>query len=124
MIAIDLRTTSVILGKTRASLYRVCRSTTGFHRPLPDLIDVVHRHTLVPVIPKTKQAVPPSDLLYAHLRMAKEIQLHMWTSVLQRVVALAGGRMDGGIRVVRRVDGDETSAVAAVPARRLDDLLR
>ena len=46
-----------------------------------------------------------SDLLYAHVRMAKEIQLHMWTSALQRVVALAGGRMEGGIRVVtRRVD--------------------
>src|SRR3954447_25267007 len=60
MIAVGLRTTSVILGKTRASLYCVCRSTTGFHRPLPGLIDVVHRHTLVPVIPKTKQAVPPA----------------------------------------------------------------
>ncbi|HEY0633599.1 MAG TPA: hypothetical protein VGC98_16200, partial [Thermoleophilaceae bacterium] len=27
-----------------------------------------------------------SDLLYTHVRMAKEIQLHMWTSVLERVV--------------------------------------
>ena len=55
MIAVGLRTTSVILGKTRAALYRVCRSTTSCHRPLPDLLDVVHRHTLLPVIPQTKQ---------------------------------------------------------------------
>jgi hypothetical protein len=48
MIAGGLRTTSVILGKTRASLYRVCRSTTGFHRPLPDLLDVVHATPFCP----------------------------------------------------------------------------
>jgi uncharacterized protein (UPF0548 family) len=49
-----------------------------------------------------------SDFLYAHLRMAKEIQLHMWTSVLERVVRLAHGRMDGGIHVLtRRVEEDD-----------------
>ena len=26
-----------------------------------------------------------SDLLYHHLRMTKEVQLHMWTSMLERV---------------------------------------
>jgi hypothetical protein len=37
--------------------------------------------------------------------MAKEIQLHMWTSLLERVVRLAGGRMTGGIDIdTRRVD--------------------
>jgi uncharacterized protein (UPF0548 family) len=46
-----------------------------------------------------------SDLLYQRLRMAKEIQLHMWTSFLEQVTALAGGRMSGGIEIVtRRVD--------------------
>src|SRR3954454_2325071 len=30
-----------------------------------------------------------SNLLYHHLRMSKEIQLHMWTSVLERVAKLA-----------------------------------
>jgi len=46
-----------------------------------------------------------SDLLYQRLRMAKEIQLHMWTSFLEQVVKLAGGRMSGGIEIVtRRVD--------------------
>jgi hypothetical protein len=46
-----------------------------------------------------------SNLLYAHLRMSKEIQLHMWTSVLERVAELAGGRLTGGIEIrTRRVD--------------------
>jgi len=45
------------------------------------------------------------DLLYQRLRMAKEIQLHMWTSFLEQVAKLAGGRMSGGIQIVtRRVD--------------------
>jgi hypothetical protein len=46
-----------------------------------------------------------SDLLYDRMRMAKEIQLHMWTSLLERVVRLAGGRMTGGIDIfTRRAD--------------------
>ena len=46
-----------------------------------------------------------SNLLYDRLRMSKEIQLHMWTSVLERVAALAGGRLTGGIEIrTRRVD--------------------
>src|SRR3954452_15429378 len=32
-----------------------------------------------------------SDLLYTHVRLAKEVQLHMWTSVLERVVKLGKG---------------------------------
>src|SRR3954451_16342156 len=68
MIAVGLRTTSVILGKARASLYRVRRSTTGFHRPLTDLLDVVHRHTLLPVIPETKQAAPEAAERLASIR--------------------------------------------------------
>jgi hypothetical protein len=49
-----------------------------------------------------------SNLLYHHLRMSKEIQLHMWTSVLERVAELAGGRLTGGIEIrTRRVDVDE-----------------
>jgi Domain of unknown function (DUF1990) len=48
-----------------------------------------------------------SDLLYDRLRMSKEIQLHMWTSVLERVAELAGGRLTGGIEIrTRRVDAD------------------
>jgi uncharacterized protein (UPF0548 family) len=67
-----------------------------------------------------------SDLLYTRLRMAKEVQLHMWASVLQRLVALAGGRMDGGIRVItRRVDaGTRTASMTGRARRRLADLRR
>jgi hypothetical protein len=43
-----------------------------------------------------------SNLLYHHLRMAKEVQLHMWTSFLERVADLAGGRISGGIEIVSR----------------------
>ena len=50
-----------------------------------------------------------SDLLYDRVRMAKEIQLHMWTSLLERVVRVAGGRMAGGIDIdTRRVDHADT----------------
>jgi hypothetical protein len=46
-----------------------------------------------------------SDLLYDRVRMAKEIQLHMWTSLLERVARAAGGRITGGIAIeTRRVD--------------------
>jgi hypothetical protein len=45
-----------------------------------------------------------SDLLYDRLRMSKEIQFHMWTSFLERVIELSGGRRDGGLRIhTRRV---------------------
>ena len=46
-----------------------------------------------------------SNLLYDHLRMAKEVQLHMWTSTLEKIVKLSGGRMVGGIEIeTRRID--------------------
>jgi len=46
-----------------------------------------------------------SHLLYDRLRMAKEIQLHMWTSVIERVARLSGGRLTGGIEIhTRRVE--------------------
>lgn len=48
-----------------------------------------------------------SDLLYTRLRLAKEVQLHMWTSVLERVIALAEGRRDGPVTILtRRLDVD------------------
>ncbi len=43
-----------------------------------------------------------SNLLYHHLRMAKEVQLHMWTSFLERVAELAGGRLSGGVEIISR----------------------
>jgi hypothetical protein len=46
-----------------------------------------------------------SNLLYHRLRMSKEIQFHMWTSFLERVIDLSGGRRDGGLRIhTRRVE--------------------
>jgi Domain of unknown function (DUF1990) len=39
------------------------------------------------------------NLLYHRLRMAKEVQAHMWISFLERVVDLSGGRMTGGIEL-------------------------
>jgi hypothetical protein len=46
-----------------------------------------------------------SSLLYHRARMAKEVQLHMWISFLEGVVALSGGRMTGGIEIdTRRVE--------------------
>ena len=46
-----------------------------------------------------------SNLLYEHLRMSKEVQLHMWTSMLERVAELSGGRLTGGVEIrTRRVD--------------------
>lgn len=51
-----------------------------------------------------------SNLLFEHLRMSKEIQLHMWTSVVQRVAELAGGRLTGGIEIrTRRLDEPDAS---------------
>ncbi|HKG17012.1 MAG TPA: DUF1990 family protein [Solirubrobacteraceae bacterium] len=41
-------------------------------------------------------------LLYDRVRMAKETQLHMWTSVLEGVVRLSGGRMTGGVDIETR----------------------
>ena len=69
-----------------------------------------------------------SDLLYTHLRLAKEVQLHMWTSVLERVVKLAGARMTGGIVITtRRVEaarpcGDGSGAPSRRTRRRLAEL--
>ncbi len=46
-----------------------------------------------------------SNLLYHRLRMAKEIQFHMWTSFLERVARESGGHLTGGVDVLtRRVD--------------------
>jgi uncharacterized protein (UPF0548 family) len=47
-----------------------------------------------------------SNLLYHRLRVSKEIQLHMWTSVLERVLELSGGRRAGALEIAtRRVEG-------------------
>lgn len=70
-----------------------------------------------------------SDLLYTHLRFSKEVQLHMWCSVLRKIVALAGGRMEGGIVVTTRTvapDGlaGEADSSGRFGERRLGELSR
>jgi hypothetical protein len=40
-----------------------------------------------------------SWFLHDHLPMAKEVQLHMWTRVCERVAKYAGGRLDNGIDI-------------------------
>ena len=50
-----------------------------------------------------------SELLYDRLRISKEVQFHMWTSFLERVVKLSGGRRAGGLRI-------HTRKVAEIPA--------
>lgn len=69
-----------------------------------------------------------SQLLYQHLHMAKEVQLHMWTSVLERCAVESGGRLRGGIDIdTRRVDeagtpGDGLRLGDATAKRMLQDL--
>jgi len=46
-----------------------------------------------------------ADLLYNRLRLAKEIQLNMWSHFCIRAAALAGGRLSGGVTIrTRKVD--------------------
>lgn len=41
-------------------------------------------------------------LLYHRLKLAKEVQAHMWISFLEGAVKLSGGRMTGGIEIETR----------------------
>jgi uncharacterized protein (UPF0548 family) len=60
-----------------------------------------------------------SNLLYTHLRLAKEVQLHMWTSVLERVVKLAGATMHGGVVITTRpVEAARSDGYAGKMSRR------
>lgn len=46
-----------------------------------------------------------SQVMHHQLKMAKEVQLHMWISVLERVIRRYGGRRDGPVDMLtRRVD--------------------
>lgn len=44
-----------------------------------------------------------SDVLHHRLKMAKEVQLHMWTSVLEKAAGLTGGRLADGVDIETRV---------------------
>jgi uncharacterized protein (UPF0548 family) len=61
---------------------------------------------------------PLADALYSHMRLAKEIQLHMWTSVLEKVVGLSGGRTEGGITITtRRIDAGRLASAPPEPLK-------
>lgn len=46
-----------------------------------------------------------ASLLFEHAPMAKEVELHMWTAVLERVIERSGGRRDGSFDIeTRRID--------------------
>ena len=54
-----------------------------------------------------------SAIMHDTLLMAKEVQLHMWTSVVERVADESGGRLVGGVDIeTRRVDPDAFVAAA------------
>jgi len=58
-----------------------------------------------------------SALMHDHLRMAKEVQLHMWSSVVEKVARRTGGRLTGGVQIeTRRVDKDTFDSRATVDA--------
>jgi uncharacterized protein (UPF0548 family) len=60
-----------------------------------------------------------SDLLFDRVRISKEVQLHMWTSVLERVIERSGGRRDGCLEVeTRRLEPKWPAERLATSARK------
>jgi len=58
-----------------------------------------------------RSSTPLVNLLYHRLRMAKEVQAHMWISFLERAVDLSGGRMTGGVEIeTERIELEPVSA--------------
>ncbi len=51
-----------------------------------------------------------SRVMYQRVHMAKEVQLHLWTSFLERVGKTAGGRLRRGIDIETRIVDDEGEA--------------
>lgn len=63
-----------------------------------------------------------SRLLHHQLHMAKEVQLHMWTSFLERIARRAGGTLVGGIDIdTRRVDEKTLEAGSGDGSRQAGD---
>jgi uncharacterized protein (UPF0548 family) len=68
-----------------------------------------------------------SKVLYQHVRMAKEVQFHMWTSFLENAARVSGSRLAGGVDVeTRRVDrsgGTDGPPLTDPRAKRILDAL-
>ncbi|MGH3511220.1 MAG: DUF1990 family protein [Pseudonocardiaceae bacterium] len=61
---------------------------------------------------------PMVNLLYTHLRLAKEIQLNMWVRFCQGAAEVAGGRVEGGVTInTRVVEESQWRWPAVSPAR-------
>lgn len=61
---------------------------------------------------------PIVNLLYTHLRLAKEIQLNMWVRFCQGAAEVAGGRVRGGVTInTRVVEESQWRQPAVSPAR-------
>jgi hypothetical protein len=55
------------------------------------------------------------DLLYSHLRLAKEVQLNMWVRFCLSAVTVSGGRLVGGVLIsTRRLDPPGKAPVRTV----------
>jgi uncharacterized protein (UPF0548 family) len=66
-----------------------------------------------------------SNLLYDRVRMAKEVQLHMWTSVLERGVERSAGRRAGRIEIdTRRIEEGAEGLLADEDKRHALERLR
>ena len=51
---------------------------------------------------------PVSNVLFDRVPINKEVQLHMWTSVLERLIEMSGGKRDGRLDLItHRVDEAE-----------------
>jgi hypothetical protein len=61
--------------------------------------DEENKHLVFEIESWARSADRLSDLLYDRLRLAREVQLNLWTHFLQRVAQVTGGRMVGGIDV-------------------------
>ena len=59
-----------------------------------------------------------SNVMFDHARLAKEIQVHMWVSYLERLIDLSGGRREGLLEVRTRRLEDDRARRRAVAAQR------
>lgn len=59
------------------------------------------------------------QLLYTHLRLAKEVQLNMWVRFCLAAAVTAGGRPADGVHIdTRRIDGDTPTGRSPLPPDR------
>jgi uncharacterized protein (UPF0548 family) len=84
--------------------------------------DQQDRHVLFSIESWARGGDRLSNLLYDRFRISKEIQFHMWTSFLEGVVKLSGGRREGGLRIHTRRVAEESFAALRDAAFNFDQL--